>query len=75
MLNLRLEMNHTSDITFAGRRKSYKPKGLESLPGLFAILDIILYLLEPALIMAQRKPMVAVAESCAIKRRVPGDNQ
>jgi hypothetical protein len=31
------------------------------------------YLLEPALIMAQRKPMVAVAESSAMKRRVPGD--
>ena len=31
------------------------------------------YLLEPALIMAQRKPMVAVAESSAMKRRVPGE--
>ena len=33
------------------------------------------YLLLPALIIAQRKPMVAVAESWAMKRRVPGESQ
>lgn len=33
------------------------------------------YLFEPALIIAQRKPMVAVAESWAMKRRVPGESQ
>ena len=31
------------------------------------------YLFEPGLIIAQRKPMVAVAESSAMKRRVPGE--
>jgi hypothetical protein len=33
------------------------------------------YLLVPALIIAQRNPMVEVAESWSIKRRVPGANQ
>ena len=33
------------------------------------------YLFDPALIMAQRKPMVDVEESSAMKRRVPGESQ
>jgi hypothetical protein len=66
-------------MTILGQWKEPQTKGPYQMKSgkalLFGVVFKTCYLLEPVLIMAHLKPMVALEESCVINRLVPGDNQ